>query len=189
MRRPNFTAQRLPIDKFFQPRQRRENSAVERLDCVEESFANGGDVAAREVEAVAFLISVSVSHVEPNGQLQQDARALDDSFAKDGLLTGVGRSERVRIVIRPANKPGFVRLVDVAGKVFVEARLPVARAANGKIDSRSLQCRPIDVLVENGNIHSAHKNPSVKKNSALTLSRKFFRVNSVCPFLERLKTF
>ena len=105
---PNSATERTPIDKIFKPRIRRINARVQRFDIVEERFVNVRDVFFHEEKVMAFFIAVSVFHIEKHGQFKQATRVGNNLFTEVRLLRGVGRGERIRVMISTANKPCVV---------------------------------------------------------------------------------
>ena len=175
LRRPNSTAERLPINQFLKPRQVGVNAAVQRRNVVKERLANVRYVVARELEPVTLFILVGVGHRKPNGQLQQNARAFDNPLAESGFGGGIARRQSVAVVVGSANQAGLVRLLDVALKSLVEIALAVARATNREVNPRRLQSCPVNRLIKNRNIHTAHLNSSFNfcRQNFITAQRLF----------------
>ena len=86
---PNGAIQTLPVNEIFKPAEGGVDAGIKRLNVIEESFADIGDIFFGEGEEMALLIIVSVFHIEEDGQFKEDARVLDNFFTEDSLIGGV----------------------------------------------------------------------------------------------------
>ena len=121
---PNGATQRLPINPIIKPSDRSINSCIERLNGVKESAADVGDVSAVERKTVTMFVSVGVLKVEENGQFEQNAGLVNNSFAKLSFDNGVGRGEGVGVMVRPAKHTGGMAPLTLVMKVSSRPLLP-----------------------------------------------------------------
>ena len=110
---PNGAVQRLPINPIVKPSDGSVNTGIEGLNGVEKSAADVSDVAAIERKTVTLFVTVAVFKVEENGQFEQDARLVNDTFTEMCFDNGVGGSKSVGIMISPAKHTGGMSPVDV----------------------------------------------------------------------------
>ena len=151
---PHGAMQTVPVDIIVKPRQRGINAAVERINGVEESGANVGNVTAEKMETVTSFITVGVFHVEEDGQFEKDARLVDNALAEMGFNNGVSGSECVGVMIRAADKPRVMSVMNVAGKRIIKAALAVTGSANSEINASVLDGKPVDEAIMLGNVNA-----------------------------------
>ena len=110
---PNGAIKRLPVNPIVKPSDGGVNAGVERFNGVEERAADVSDVAAIERKTVTLYVTVAVFKVEENGEFEQNARLVNDTFAEMCFDNGVGGSKSVRIMVRAAKHTGGMSPVDV----------------------------------------------------------------------------